>query len=414
MKALELLVLSLDPSRVYQLGEQVAWTVFTTITPVLLIIAVAVRTLETQLDTTTSMGKWERAIRDFFLFGFLIGSYFGIMMMFNLLMNEIYVITHDLGNLKMIAQQMKRLLSEANKGGDPALGDTISWYAGPLNGIMTIFFWATNLFVICTHVILKGAHGMIYTFVLVYGLIAIPLSMTSNFKLLKGWATLLGGTLLWPIVEGLLMGFFGILFQDAAQEIINTGGVASGNEGNFKAFFSVINVTLAVMMILAPVISATLVANANSMFALVAPFASGAMSIGLGALAAGKVMIPGGSGFRAMRSGGEMMGLIPRKGYAGGGSGGSSAEASYSGGPSARSEGGSSGSSGGTSSGTGASSPGVKAGPGDSGPSARSGGESDDAPGISEAIKEMRKKGQKGHFINQAWKKNKAKRDDRI
>lgn len=417
MKAIELLVLSLDPSRVYHFGEQVAWTVFTSITPVLLVIAVAVRTLETQLDTTTSMGKWERAIRDFFLFGFLIGSYFGIMMMFNVLMNEIYVMTHDLGNLKMIAQQMKRLLSEANKGGDgafdSAIGYAISLYEDPLSVIMTIFFWATNLFVISTHVILKGAHGMIYTFVLIYGLMAIPLSITSNFKLLKGWATLLGGTLLWPIVEGLLMGFFGVLFQDAAQEIINAGGVlAYENDGNFKAFFSVVNVTLAFMMILAPVISAYLVANANSMFALVAPFASGAMSIGLGALAAGKVMMPGGLGFSAMRSGGEMMGLIPPKGYVGEGSGGSSAAAAYSGGPSARAGAGSSPSSGGATSGSGASSPEVKAGPSDSGPTARSEPGSDAVPAVPEAMAEKRRKGQKGHFVNQARKKANTKKDD--
>lgn len=105
MKALELLVSSLDPSMMYRSGEHVAQVVFTYITPILLVISVAVRTLETQLDTTTSMGKWERAIRDFFLFGFLIGSYFGIMMLFNDLMNEIYQVTHELGNLEMLSKQ---------------------------------------------------------------------------------------------------------------------------------------------------------------------------------------------------------------------------------------------------------------------------------------------------------------------
>ncbi|MFQ5598874.1 MAG: hypothetical protein ACE5GK_12615, partial [Nitrospiria bacterium] len=284
MKALELLVSSLDPSMMYRSGEHVAQVVFTYITPILLVISVAVRTLETQLDTTTSMGKWERAIRDFFLFGFLIGSYFGIMMLFNDLMNEIYQVTHELGNLEMLSKQMKRLLAKANQGGGGAIsqgiGNITAWATDPIRWIMSIFYWASNLFLISTHVFLKGAHGIIYSFVLVYGLIAIPLSITSGFKLLKGWATLLGGTLLWPIVEGLLMGFFGVLFQDAAQQVINAGGaIAYENDGDFKAFFTVVNVVLAFLMIMAPVISAYLVANANAMFALVAPFASGAMSV---------------------------------------------------------------------------------------------------------------------------------------
>ncbi len=423
MKAIELLVLSLDPSRVYHFGEQVAWTVFTYITPVLLVIAVAVRTLETQLDNTTSMGKWERAIRDFFLFGFLIGSYFGIMMMFNVLMNEIYVLTHDLGNFELLAQEMKRLLADANQGEEGKIGTAWRnfnfWLRDIYRLIMTVFFWASSLFVITTHVILKGAHGMIYTFVLVYGLIAIPLSMTSNFKLLKGWATLLGGTLLWPIVEGLLIGFFGVLFQDASQEIINIGGVrAYQNDRDFKAFFSVVNVTLAFMMILAPVISATLVANANSMFALVAPFASGAMSVGLGALAAGKAVVPGGKGFGVLRSGATTMGLIGPGALAGeggsaGGSGGSSSVASYSGGPSARAGGDSTSSSGGATSVRGASSAGVEARPSDSGPSARSGDGSKDAPEASLSAKEEKRiKSQKGHFVNQARKKTNIKKDD--
>jgi len=408
LKALELLVSSLDPTLVYRAGEHIAWTVFTTITPVLLVISVAVRTLETQLDTTSSMGKWERAIRDFFLFGFLIGSYFGIMMLFNVLMNEIYLLTHELGNFELLAQQIKGLLAKANQGEGGAIGQGLGNFAfgltDPFRWVMSIFYWASNLFVISAHVFLKGAHGIIYTFVLVYGLIAIPMSMTSNFKLLKGWATLLGGILLWPIVEGLLMGFFGVLFKDAAQEVINAGGaLAYQNDGDFKAFFSVVNVVLALLLILAPAISAYLVANANAMFALVAPFASGAMSVGLGALSASKAVMPGGKALAGVGAVAGMMGLTA----SGGGSGGTPGEASYSGGPSARAESASSGSSGGAPSDGGASSDGVEAGSPGSGPAPRSNVNQDDSREAAEKAKgKKRKKAQKGVFVNRWRERN--------
>ncbi|MFQ5543520.1 MAG: hypothetical protein ACE5FY_04105 [Nitrospiria bacterium] len=346
MKALELLILSIDPDRVYLFGEQVAWTVFTYMTPVLLVIAVAVRTLETQLDTTTSMGKWERALRDFFLFGFLIGSYFGIMMMFNVLMNEIYVMTHDLGNFELLAKQIEKMIANENPGNNEKIGTALSnfsfWAGNPFLYITTAFYWVSNFIVVSTHVILKGTHGIIYTFVLVYGLIAIPMSMTSNFKLLKGWATLLGGTMLWPIVEGLLLGFFGVLFQDATREIIHAGNMPTGeNNPDFKVFFSVINVTLAFMMILAPVISSYLVSNAHSMLAILTPFASGTLSVGLGTLSASRTAVSGGFGFEAIKSGSEITRLISPSMLSGrcnplGASGGGPGTGPYSGGPSAR------------------------------------------------------------------------------
>ncbi len=410
MKALELLVLSLDPNTIYGSGERVAWTVFSSITPVLLVIAVAVRTLETQLDTSASLGKWERAIRDFFLFGFLIGSYFGIMMLFNVLMNEIYLVTHDFGSFEILSKQMSRLLDEANQGGggalDQALGN-FSFGLDPFRWIMSLFYWASNLFLISTHVFLKGAQGVIYAFVLVYGLIAIPVSITSGFKLLKGWGYLLGGTLLWPIVEGLLMNFFGVLFQDSAQQVINAGGVqAFENDADFKAFFSVVNVVLAILMMMAPVISAYLVANANSMFALVAPFASGSMSVGLGALATGRSMMPGGKGNALLAAGAGMMGLtnpgvLPGEGGSGSGS------SSYSGGPNARSDDGSGGSSGrGASRGAGPSA-GAEASVGES----SAGPHSDPSSETSQEVKaKKRKKARTGHFANEARKKAKSEK----
>ena len=97
MKFIELMIQSLRPFSIYHSIEETAVTVFTTITPVLLLIAIAVRTLETQLESTSALGKWEKALRDFFLFGLLIGSYFAIMSLLGTFINEVYELTDGLG-----------------------------------------------------------------------------------------------------------------------------------------------------------------------------------------------------------------------------------------------------------------------------------------------------------------------------
>lgn len=421
MNFLELLILSLDPTRLYAAGVGVAEKVGVFITPTLLLLGVAVRTLETQLDSNSGLGKWQRFFRDIFLYGFFVGSYFGIMSLFNVLMNEIYEITHRFGSFDVLTQQMSEILKKANVGGKGSgkgtldmIANGVTWLTDPFRAITTVFYWASNFFAIIAYVLLKVAHAVIYTFVFVYGLLAIPISVTSNFKVIKGWATLLGGTLLWPIVEGLLLSFIGVLFGDITDKVINTGGVmAYENDSGFKAFFTIMNVVIGALIIAAPFIARQLVANENAMRSLVTPFASGALAMGLGAISAGKSLIPGGKGASAVAAGMGMMGnlMAPVPAPAGYGIGPNQRSDSGGGGAKqgdAASNGPQPSSSGGRTSGGSSEAPMGASGTTEMGGSDKASPKAKAAPKASAdpAQKARQKKAQKGHFINKWQKEN--------
>lgn len=423
MKYLEALVLSLQPYGVYQSAQNISTNVFLFITPFVLIIAVAVRTLETQLDTMSGLGKWERAFRDFICFGILIGSYFFMMTLVNMFMNEVLLVIDDFGNYRNLSRKLELLL-------DKGLGVKASdaeWLKnftrkdiGPMDTPMVFLHWVSNLFVVSVYVFLQVAHAITYSFALVMGLIVIPMAIATKFNYLKGWGIVLGTALLWPFVEGIFMGFAGDIFVKSIQKIIDSQSVnlfgSRSDKLNLRAFFSTINLILGMIMITAPIVTGAVLAGTNAMFPMVAPFGTAAFGLSKAVFSAGASMMPGGKAFGMGHSAlgavgaagagalGGMLGLkTPGGGEAGPG-------ASYSGGPKSRSGGRSGGSPGGrggdgSSAGTsGSTASHVSAGDADGGdgPTSRS----DESKALDqEARKRKRRKARVGYFAHKHRKK---------
>jgi len=415
MKFLELLVESLDPFGVYQSAQNMATNIFMFLTPFLLVIAVAIRTLETQLDTVSSLGKWERALRDFIGFGVLIASYFGIMTLVNLFMNEVYLLTNDFGNYLTLSKKLKILMDQGL-----GLKQTDHWLLEKAKGLdvtphgMVIFliYRVSNIFVVTAYVFLQAAHAITYSFALVMGLIILPMAIATKFNYLKGWGLVLGTAFLWPIVESLFMGLAGDMFMKSVQGMLDEQaklgpGVILSSTAGIRSYFSVVNFVLGGIMITAPIVTGAVLMGGNAMFPMVAPFAAGSMGLASIAFSAGKSAMPGGlvagtagalGGMMATKSGGA--GLPPSSGGASGGWGGSN----YSGGPKPRS-GGDGGAS--NASSTASSSGGTSGGAGggaseESGPTPQN-AESQEAE--QQAKEKKRKQAQKGAMVNQARKK---------
>ncbi len=434
MKYLELLVSSLNPYGVYQSSQNIATNVFIFITPFLLVIAVASRILETELDTMSALGKWERAVRDFVCFGFLIVCYFFIMTLANKFMNAVYLIINDIGDYQTLSEQLQTLLDEG-------LGIKQSewkWFkkakradASPLGLLMIFLYWVSNLFVVTTYVFLRIAHAITYSFAFIMGLILIPMAISTKFNFLKGWGIILGTAFLWPIIESVFLGFASDIFISSIKDILAEQTLLMKHEdkAGLRAFFATINVVLGMIMITAPLIAGAILAGANAMFPMIAPFATGAISVASTALATGRAVMPGGAimggaaatagmlGLKSVHSGAspagggssysgsaaaEAYGLGPtkkRSGDSGGASG-------YGGGPRPRHGGGSSGSSttsgrssnagGGSSSTT---SSGMHNAEEESGPAPRN-QESNDSE--QQAREKKRRKARTGHFVHQA------------
>ncbi len=430
MRYLELLVSSLNPYGVYQTSQNMAANVFMFLSPFLLVIAVSIRTLETQLDTVSGLGKWEKAVRDFILFGFLIGSYFGVMTLLNLFMNEVYLLTNDVGNYQTLSTTLQKLMDEGlgvKQSDWEWLKSTKRADMSPVGILMIFLYWVSNLFVVSVYVFLQVAHALTYSFAFVTGLIVLPMAITQKFNVLKGWGLVLGTAFFWPIVESLFMGFAGDIFTKSIKTMLvdQTILMRMEDKADLRAFFATINVVLGMIMITAPIVTAAVLAGTNAMFPMVAPFAAGAMTVAGTALAAGRSVMPGGNALGSAAALGGMLGLT--KGASGAsagafvpGGGGSSGGASFGGGPQSRDTGSSGGGSSGSSSpSSGSSSSGSSGGTsggsmGSTSAQGFSGGGEENAPTPkSEESREAeqrekekkRKKDRTGHFANMHRKK---------
>ena len=62
----------------------------------------------------------------------------------------------------------------------------------------------------------KVANVQVYGVAYIWGLIAIPMSISTTFSILRGWGLLMGLALLWPFVTSLFLAIFASLFANAA------------------------------------------------------------------------------------------------------------------------------------------------------------------------------------------------------
>ncbi len=299
MNELTLLLNSLDPHIIYTATQEQAWLVYSRISPVLLLIAVAVRVFETQLDGMGSLDKWQRALKDMLLWGTVLSLYFAVMTLINGFMNEIFAVIYNIGNVDDLMIASEKLINKAAVAeGKTGVPKFFNDYSVPML-VISALYWGSFFLVTAMHVFLKGAHAVIYSVVIIYGLIAIPISITANFKLLKGWLLLLGGLMLWPVIEAIILGSFGLIFQGATAELLkNPEHLAQGMDEAFKAFFAVMNIVTLVILIVSPLIAGYLVMNTSALFQLTMPFITGGLAIGFagikGATTAGKMAMSGG------------------------------------------------------------------------------------------------------------------------
>lgn len=280
MKEITLLIKTLDPQPIYSASQGLGLFIFATITPVLLVIAVSIRVTETQLDTVASLGKWGRAVKDFLLWGAVLSVYFGIAYLIADFMETVYRVIDEIGSREVIANQAAEIIRSIQERIGPI--DTFMNNLD-LNTLATRFLYQISITVIGSlGAFLRVAHAIGYSFVFIYGLIAIPISITSNLKLLRGWALLLGGILLWPIVEGVMMGLFSLVFSNVAHDLLSRQPINSIDEASYQFYFTIVNFVLAAVMVAAPLVSSALVSNSSSLTQLVVPFMGAALAASFG------------------------------------------------------------------------------------------------------------------------------------
>ncbi len=297
MKSLSgFLKLLFDLSPIFKVEHDLATMIAASVTPVLLIVAIYIRVMETQVDALVSGGKWGRALKDIVLWTVVLGSYFAIGNYLIDLANPIYAWFDGKGSIDLVMKTFSALKAANSKNLDVGSAMT-AVLGGSLYVLVTGFLYYISLAVVSfVSVFLAIAHAILFGLALCWGLIAIPISISERLRILRGWAYLTGLVIAWPIVQGLLTAMFTGLFLNAAAQMQSPQANVIFALGDLQLLFAILHLVFTAVLVAAPFVANALVANSPSMAAAVTPFVGAAIAAGVATATATK---DGGNALRA-------------------------------------------------------------------------------------------------------------------
>ena len=274
-------LLGLDLAPLYTIIDQLAKIVASTVSPLLLVIAIYTRTMETQLDGLVSGGRWAAAIRDMVGWGVVLGLYAMIGSYIIDLMNAIYAWGESIGSLDMLMKSysdiMKKWSDRLNMD-DLSLASLVSTPVVMFTGLA---YYMTLILATFVALFFKVANVLVYGVAYIWGLIAIPMSISTTFSILRGWGLLMGLALLWPFVTSLFLAIFASLFANAAGIVAeDTTLNAAIALSNIYLLFSVLHLLLIAVLVASPFVAQALVANVPAAAGIVTPFVGAALAAG--------------------------------------------------------------------------------------------------------------------------------------
>ncbi len=266
------------PTSIYDGVEVIARGLFTYITPVLLVIGIATRTLEEQLDMTNTTGRWVNALRDMAVIGVVITAYFALGNMVNEFFTASYSYFERIGSVGSIASQLADTLETLEQQNEDT--GMVSMITGGAWYWASIVVYYLSLIAVTTIIaFLHLAQALGYGLCFCWGLIALPMSITRNLGLLRGWAMFTAFMLVWPIIESLTMGMIASIFSNVADTLTDaTSGNTDIEQGVITMAYTTLNIILVIIAIVAPFVTNALVANAPAGKDFVVPFIAGAMA----------------------------------------------------------------------------------------------------------------------------------------
>ncbi|MHB1951402.1 MAG: hypothetical protein ACYCQK_08005 [Acidiferrobacteraceae bacterium] len=290
---------SLGPGPIYHALSVVSTFVYHTFTPGLLLIAVYVRIAGTQFDSLSGNGHWARAVRDIVFWAVVVSLYFYIGGLIAAYMNAVYSITATFGSVGSATAQMAHALavvSAASSRLNPVLRGMIDLVSLPVRIVATLLYYGSLVVVVFLCAFTRITHAIGYSFAFVYGLIAIPVSVSGRVHLLRGWFLLYGFVLLWPATQGLVLALFDPVFSAAVKSVVARQALVAWGPTEVYLLFTVLNLLLSAILILAPCIAYALVNNAPTVPAVAWLLTTGA---GRSLLSAGHRLLPEPAWYRA-------------------------------------------------------------------------------------------------------------------
>jgi hypothetical protein len=282
MNDLAVLLTSFNMEVLFKVAYAIADVVGKYLSPVLLLMAIYMRLMETQIDALTGSGKYGTALKDILLWGFVLGAYYAIGALVMEFFNEIYAWLDTFGSLKSTMETYSNIMQKNTKE-MAASGITLTAVvSAPYNLIAMFLYYGSLIIVAFISAFLKIANVMAFGIAFIWGLIAIPISISTTFKILRGWAYLLALALVWPIIQALLVAMFSMLFSNSADTLMQiTDADPSLRAANIMMLFAVMNLLFAAILVAAPLIANALVTNSSAASGIVMPFVAAAVAAGI-------------------------------------------------------------------------------------------------------------------------------------
>ncbi len=296
MEALAALLTSLDLSRIYASAKAMADAVALYLSPSLLIIAIYIRLMETQVDALTGGGKYGAALKDMLIWGTVLGCYYGAGSLIFAFANQIYAWIDASASLQPITKMFQTMLAKNLAETDSTdVISTLLWNTGGglYTAVATLLYFTTLLIFAFLAAFLKLAIAFVFGVAFIWGLVAIPISISTSLRILRGWAQLCAFSLVWPLIVGLLTGMVSSIFLTGAEGVMlapDENPIV--RQGNVMMLFSMMHLLLCAVLMAAPFLAMSLVTNAPGAAGIVMPFIAAAGAAGA-------------AGYKALRAGGR-------------------------------------------------------------------------------------------------------------
>jgi hypothetical protein len=290
METLAALLASFDVTPLFPVIEGLARATAKFLSPVLLVVAIMTRLMETQVDALVTGGKYGTAVRDIMIWSFVLGAYFMIGDLIIGFFNPIYHWLDQFGSLGTVMDAFQKITDKqfaqnSALAKDRDLVDSaFDILKSPYLLVSAMFYYGTLIMLAFLTAFLKIANVLVFGVAFIWGLIAIPVSISTTFKILRGWAYLLAFSLVWPVMQGLLLGMMAMLFTnsvDTLQTVPDLSPIVL--RSNTMMLFAVLHLLMGAVMVAAPFIANALVTNTSSAAGIVMPFVGAAIAAGAGA-----------------------------------------------------------------------------------------------------------------------------------
>ena len=256
----------------------------------LILLAIYIRMTQLQIEQFHGKPKYSQFITEVFITCLVMTFYAFIVNYFSTLSNNLNIIGSKELGVASLQNNMDLLINKILKGNDLEK-DAPSLLTNPGAWVPYGIYLLTLLAIMGLSALFEVAKALGLVVFYWFGFLALPLSIISGVKLLRGWLVWLGVFLLWPIVEGFFLLLFGHLFNDAVAVVIQSDGSWGDKQlalASAYLMFAVLNIIITGVIFAAPWVTYAFISNSGNVMSLVTPFAAAAIASAAAANAASK------------------------------------------------------------------------------------------------------------------------------